>query len=141
MESSNGQRLFLREFGLACALQLLLIVGHARGARSLIGRGITDTPEDIIECPEGIGDIGKAGGLRGEHIEKIFARGIEEGKGATAAEVDIVGEHGEELLARGRDESCVGEGVIEGLGKGSRERGVFGGDRWGGGYWCRGGRR
>lgn len=101
LESSNGQRLFLREFGLARALHLLLIVGHARCARSLIGRGITDPPEDIIEGPEGIGDVGKSGGLRGEHIEEIFARGVEEGKSATAAEVDIVGERGEELLARG----------------------------------------
>jgi hypothetical protein len=123
MEGSNGQRLFLREFGLARALQLLFIVGHARGARSLIRWGVTYAPEDIREALERIGDVGKAGPLRGEHIEEVFTRGVEEGKGTTAAEVDVVGERGEELLARGRDERCAGEDVIEGLGEGGRERG------------------
>jgi len=124
MEGSNGQRLFIREFSLARALQLLLIVGHAGGARRLTGRGVTNAPHDIREGLERIGDVGKAGRFRGEHIEELLARGVEEGKGAAAAEVDVVGERGEELLARGGDEDCGGEGVVERLGKGRRERGA-----------------
>ena len=63
IESSNRQWLILREVGLARTLKLLLIVGHARGARGLIGGGVTDTPNDIIEGLYGIGDVGKTSGV------------------------------------------------------------------------------
>lgn len=99
IESSNCQWLFLRDFGLARALELLLIVRHTRSTRSLIRSSITDTPEDISERLEGIGDFGKASGVWPKHIEEVFTSGIEKGESATAAEVDIVGERGEKLLA------------------------------------------
>ena len=63
IEGSDHQWLFLREFGVARAQELLLIVGHVRGARGLIGGGVTDTPDDIIEGLDGIGDVGKASGV------------------------------------------------------------------------------
>jgi uncharacterized membrane protein len=99
MESRNGQGLFLGEFSLARAAELLLIVAHTRDAGGLIGGGVTGAPEDICEGLKGIGDVGKAVGVGTKHVEEGFAGGIEEGEGTTAAKVDVVCERGEELLA------------------------------------------
>ena len=99
MKSSNHQRLFLREFSLARGLQLGLIVGHARRARRLIWCGVADSPEDIGQGLERIGDIAEARRVGAEHVEERLARGVQEREGATAAEVVVIGERGEELLA------------------------------------------
>ena len=99
IKGSNHKRLCLREFSRARCLQLCLIVGHARRARRLIRGGVADSPEDIIQSLERIGNVAETSRLGREHVEERLARGVQEREGATAAEVDVVGESGEELLA------------------------------------------